>query len=894
MKYLLTIISLFATIVLAAAPANSPTNNPANKSTNKSVSTNYSVSGKVVDDKTGEALAGVVVFIDELWAISDDNGNFVFDKVAAGKYNFAASLLGYVDYKTEIEVTKELNLSPIRLKESTLQLEDVVVTASIASSRTGTTRNIGRDALNHLQLSSMTDMAALMPGGKTSNPDLTSQSSFNIRGAGTNVGNAAFSTAVEVDGVRMGNNASMGAMSGVDTRSIAVDNVESVEVISGVPSVEYGDLGSGIVIIHTKKGRSPLNINFSVNPRTYQASVSKGIEFSKNAGVLNVSAEWANATKKLTSPYESYTRRGLNLNYSNTFAKVLRFELGLAGNLGGMDTKDDPDAFVGEYTKVRDNSLRANTSLLWQINNNFITSLRLEGSFKLSDNLSHEHTYHSNASKLPAVYSEEKGYYLAHLLPSGTYFSDRMDDSKDMDYGFSLKYLLNRRFGEYKSNLKAGVQFRSNGNLGTGEYYLDPELAANGYRPRPYSIYPFMNTLSLYAEESFTFPFGLELTAGIRSDMVSVKGSQYKNLNSISPRFNAKWKINNNLSLRAAWGISEKLPSFFILYPKQEYLDILTESRPNEYYYYTYPYTIQYNPNLKWQRNENSEVALDANFWGVKLSLVGFYNITHNPYEFNNGYSQLAFKKVNDKGIKIDDRTFVNSKVQDNGAPIYRSGLELTADFPEIQAIKTSFRLDASYSQSYLSDSGDYYYYNQGWSHTSIANRRYQYVGVYPNGGNNNLMIKGKKTSSLDLNLTSITHIPEARLILTCRLEASLFSRSINIPTGSTEVLYPDYFLDVEDEFPTLHPFTDAQKSLPEFAALAIRPSNDALFLQDGYGAYASANISVTKEIGDHISLSFFANNFTNSRPYVVSMATGVGAIFTPAFYYGLSCRIKL
>ena len=54
-----------------------------------------------------------------------------------------------------------------------------------------------------------------------------------------------------------------------------------------------------------------------------------------------------------------------------------------------------------------------------------------------------------------------------------------------------------------------------------------------------------------------------------------------------------------------------------------------------------------------------------------------------------------------------------------------------------------------------------------------------------------------------------------------------------------------------------------------------------------------SANLSITKEIGDHVSLSFFANNFTNSRPYVVSMATGVGTILTPDFYYGLTCRFK-
>ena len=66
------------------------------------------------------------------------------------------------------------------------------------------------------------------------------------------------------------------------------------------------------------------------------------------------------------------------------------------------------------------------------------------------------------------------------------------------------------------------------------------------------------------------------------------------------------------------------------------------------------------------------------------------------------------------------------------------------------------------------------------------------------------------------------------------------------------------------------------------------------VFAQDGYSPYLSANVSVTKEIGKHVSISFFANNFTNARPYVSSWATGVSAIFTPNFYYGLRCTIKI
>lgn len=879
-KYLLTIVSLFtAACLLRPSYAQSP---------------HYNISGVVRDAASGEPLAGAVVNIDELWAVTEVDGSFTVERVSSGKCTLKTSLLGYVDVSMPLEVKADIKNLEIKMQVSTLALKEVVVTAQRPHDGTGTTHNVGRDALNQLQLSNMTDMTALLPGGKTSNPDLTSSGSFSIRSAGATAGNAAFSTAVEVDGVRLGNNAAFGQMSGVDTRSVAVDNVESVEVISGVPSAEYGDLGSGMVKIHTKRGRTPLNLAFTVNPRTWQTSVSKGVGLPGDGGVLNLSAEWARATKKLTSPYESYTRRGLGITYSNTFAKVLRFEAGVNGNLGGMDSKDDPDAFVGEYSKVRDNTLRANTSLTWLLNRPWITNLKADAFVNYADNLSHNHKYNSSASQLPAVHSEQEGYSYATLLPAGKYFSDQMVDSRELDYGASLKYSLVNRLGGYKSAFKAGVQWKANGNVGEGEYYLDPDLAADGYRPRPYRDYPFMHNISAYVEEDFTFPFGLELTAGLRMEDVIVKGSDYNNVRSFTPRLNAKWQITKDLAVRGGWGVAEKLPSFYILYPKQEYRDILVGSGYDAagqlyYKYYTIPYKIEYNPDLKWQRNENAEVGIDATLLGTDISLVAFSNITRNPYDFTNNYSVVVLEREG-----VTDRTFVATRRQDNGAPVYRAGAELTADFPEIKPLRTSLRLDASYNWSKTDDAGLYYYYNNGWSHSSIEGRSYQYVGVYANGGNSNLMIRGKISRSLDANLTAITHIPEARLVITCRIEASIFSRSMNIPTGGEKALYPVAYLDVEDDTPVLHPFTADMKYDPAFRDLVIKPNNDYLFNLDGYGAYASANLNVTKEMGDHFSLSFFANNFTNSRPYVVSLATGVGAIFTPAFYYGLTCRIKL
>jgi len=829
-----------------------------------------------------------------------------------------------------------------------------VVTAQKAKDGLGTSHNLGRDALNHLQLSNTTDIAALLPGGKTVNPDLTAENAFSLREGGSTTGNAAFGTAVEVDGVRLGNNASFGEMGGTDTRSVAVENIESIEVITGVPSAEYGDLNSGMVKINTRKGRTPVNVTFSVNPRTYQASVSKGIDLQEDNGVLNLSAEWARAVKKLISPYQSYTRTGITLGYTNTFAKVLRFEAGFTGNIGGMNTKDDPDAFTGEFQKERDNVFRGNTSLTWMLNKSWVTNLKFDASVNFNDNLFRYHKYESYASNQPAVHAEQAGYFLAERLPL-TYFSDQVTDSKELDFAASLKYNWHKRWDDVKSFLKVGVQWKANGNVGQGEYYEDPALAANGYRPRPYTEYPFMHNLSVYAEEHLTLPIAstkLEVTAGLRMENVFIKNSLYNNKTTFSPRFNAKWQLTDALAIRGGWGITEKLPSYYILYPKQEYRDIQTygfsHGSQTSYIYYTQPYTVVYNPELRWQRNSNSEFAIDAAFADWKISLVGFYNLTKGPYNFLNVYEPYSYDILQKPAdftmpsdpqiivdeqtgmlyirgaqeeywtpmdVKVTDRTFAKSTKQNNGADVTRAGVELVVEFPEIRPIRTTFRFDAAYTYTkYLNEQIAAYYQN-GWSHTYLPNRSYQYVGLYANGGSNNTVANGKMTHNLDANLTAITHIPQARLIITCRLEMSLLRRSRNISqyqgadyaytvnesdnkaTGgniydgnSYTAIRPVSYMDLDGN---VHPFTDAEAADPAFANLILKSANAYTFARDGYGAYMSANLSITKEIGDHVSLSFFANNFTNSRPYVKSMATGVGAIFTPAFYYGLTCRLK-
>lgn len=915
----------------------------------------FSISGKVVDAKTGEPVIGAAVNVEDtgIWAISDENGTFFLPDIRPGDYAVQFSCLGFVDKRLSFVVKKDIPNLTIKLDQNTLALNSVVVTAERDKEGMNTSLKFGANALNHLQMSNVTDISALLPGGKTVNPDLTTDNAVSLRSGGLAAGNAAFGTALEVDGVRVGNNASFGSMSGTGTRNISTENVQSIEVITGVPSAEYGDLNSGMVRINTRKGLTPWNITFAVNPRTYQASASKGIDLMKNRGVLNVSAEWTRATQKLSSPYTSYTRRGFSVSYSNTFKNVLKFEIGATGNIGGMNTKNDPDAYKGTWSKVRDNVLRANTSLTWLLRKSWITNLKLDASVNYNDNRSQDHAYGSSASMLPAVHSELAGYYLADRLPV-SYFSDKVIDSKELDYAASLKYEWFKKSGKRLSKLKAGVQWKANGNVGEGEYYKDPSVAANGYRPRPYSQYPFMYNVAAYIEEDYTFPIGktsLQISAGLRLENLFVKDTDYKNVSSLSPRFNAKWKISDNLSIRGGWGVSEKLPSFYILYPVQKYRDIQTfgfsHGDASSYVYYTQPYKMLFNENLKWQKNYNAEFGIEAYFLRTSVSLVGFFNKTKNPYAYQNIYTPFSYNimsvpsgytvpdnpeirvdsqtgQVYMRGsneefwtpmaTKVTDKTFFESQMPGNGDDIYRTGAELIVDFPEIAPIRTKFRLDANYAYTHYIDNTLNWTYRTGWSHTSLSNRSYQYVGIYANGGESGTY-NGKESHSLNANLTAITHIPEARIVITCRLEMSLLSRfrnlsryqgkeyAYNVNADGVESIGGSIYdsnnytairpVKYMDENGDVHDFTDKEASDPAFANLIIKSGNAYTFSQDGYGAYLSANLSVTKEIGDHVSLSFFANNFTNSRMYVTSKATGVSAIFTPAFYYGLTCRLK-
>ena len=324
-------------------------------------SQNFSISGKILNSRTKAPIgyATVALSDDGFWDTTDEDGNFNIENVPAGKSLIIIHCFGFETKQAEIIIDKNILNYNVLLNEKSLALKEVVVTSK-GGKQMANSYVIDRVALDHMQMISVADISSLLPGGKTTNNSkmayLSPQRLF-VNGESGEKGNASFGVAVEVDGVRLSNNSGREFdtsgkvdIGGADIRNITSSNIESVEVITGIPSVEYGDLTNGMVKINTRKGKSPLVVDMATKPNTKQIAVSKGVDLDKNKGILNLSYEYTNSIANLASPHTSYDRNGLSLNYLNVFNRSnnqpITLNIGLSGNLGGYDSKSDPDLYV--------------------------------------------------------------------------------------------------------------------------------------------------------------------------------------------------------------------------------------------------------------------------------------------------------------------------------------------------------------------------------------------------------------------------------------------------------------------------------------------------------------------------------------------------------------------
>lgn len=823
----------------------------------------YTVTGQVLDAQSKVPVEFATLWIEGsgMGTVTDANGRFVLNNVPKGKHLAVVRCMGYSEYRLSLQVNADMGPVRVYLSELTLALKEVTVTAERKSADAATAYTLNRTALDHMQNVSISDAMSLLPGEQTAKAKAltASQQVVTLRGESLEMGNPAFGTVIEMDGVRLSGNATATSTGGTDLRNVGSSNVERIEVVTGVPSVEYGDLTNGVVKIVTRKGKSPLYFDVSVRPNTQSYALSKGIDLGHKAGVVNLSYERVRSVSDIASPYNSYIRNAFGAKYSNTFhsqaGRSLSVDLSVNGNIGGQNTESDPDAFKETYSKSRDNALWSSLSFNYMLNSNWLSNLRWGLTFAYSDRLDETRTNKSASAVQPALHTTEEGYFVAAqyadnpdapilLLPTGYWYVTSFTDSRPVNYTAYLKARWSHKLGKIDSNLLLGADWKGEKNLGRGQYYTDMSVAPT-WREYRFDALPAVGNLAAYMEERISVPFRasqLEVKAGLRNDMTFISGNRYGTVSSLSPRISARYVFGERrtgffrgATLRAGWGKAVKLPSFDILYPRESYVDRLAfapgamADGTTYYAYHTTPVQPVYNAGLKWQYSIMREVGTDLRFKGFRVSLSFFCNTMKQPYSDTRIYTPFDYKLTDqtaldgcpipsaDRVYTIDNVTGVVTVSDKTGnlpsqVLAYKVMKDLQSASMSINGSSSS-RMGLEWVIDFdrirvLNTSvrldGKFYRY-KGVDETVTPSssslmgsdgQPYRYIGYYVGGANN---YNGFETRRLNTNLTLVTHVPKVRMIFSLRFEGTFLNTRQNLSeySGGTR----SYVLDSRSDY---------------------------------------------------------------------------------------------
>lgn len=217
---------------------------PGNRASAQSKAQGLTLHITVLSDTDKQPVAGAPCLLTDygIFDIADGDGHATMVKVPKGKATLSIQMLGFEDYNQTFNFQRDTSFT-VRILESTLTLEEVVVTAKPSAAGASTSSTIGRMAIDHLQATSLKDIMQLLPGQLMSSSDMTSEEKLTIRSVSQSTANNAFGTSIMMDGVPMSDNTSLSDKvsgssggTGIDLRQISADNIESVEVIRGIPS----------------------------------------------------------------------------------------------------------------------------------------------------------------------------------------------------------------------------------------------------------------------------------------------------------------------------------------------------------------------------------------------------------------------------------------------------------------------------------------------------------------------------------------------------------------------------------------------------------------------------------------------------------------------------------
>ncbi|MBP1614452.1 MAG: collagen-binding protein [Bacteroidetes bacterium] len=882
-----------------------------------------SISGIVRDFHSREALSfATIQLLSEkgtpYGGISDSNGRFYFAGIHVGTYRIVISYLGYDKLEQRIQLPVGNTLS-LFLHSSATSLNEVIVTASESKGITSSSK-IDRTAMEHLQPTSFTDLLELLPGGKSIDPKMGVANLISLREAGaTKESISSLGVAFVVDGVPMNTDGNLqyvpgessdkvSVSKGVDMRMISTDNIESVEVVRGIPSVEYGNLTSGLVKIKRKKEVTPLQARFKADQYSKLFSVGKGFELSGGKYILNTDFAYLDSKVDPRNKLENYKRINTSARlHSVGESSAFRYEWDANADYTGSfdNSKSDPDITLeGDvYDSSYDKFNLGGALTIDFLHNKFLRKLEATASVTQEFNQLKRTKTVSIDRPTAVPNSLQTGEYDGEYLPY-TYIANFLADGKPMNAYAKLATTSKFKCLTASHTLKAGVQWTYNKNFGDGQVYdvTRPLFYSSSSRPRNYKDIPATEEIAFYIEDALNFSVGrhqFDLVGGVRaisllnlSDAYKMSGKVY-----LDPRINAKWTLPTlgdgwEIDLTAGLGWHTKTPTLDHLYPDAYYQDIvqLNYYHDNADYRRINMMTYKWdntNYNLEPAQNRKWEVRLGASYRGNNFSVTYFDERMKNAFRDISYYKALAYKNYDATSIDastltgppaLENMTYTQDTLLDtysmvgNGTRLYKQGIEFQYSSKRIESLSTKITINGAWFRTIYSNSMPFY----KSSSILLDDEQLQYIGLYE-------WESGYKKQMFNTNFMFDTYIKELGLIFSTSAQCTWFTSSQPLWNDGTPTKYID-------KSGTEHIFTEADKTDTQLQHL-VESYASSYFDKKTVPFAMDINLKATKEFGKNINLAFFVNRILTVYPDYHSGAQLIRRQSSP--YFGMEMSMK-
>ena len=689
---------------------------------------NYKLNVTVTEKATREPVIMGTVVLEPTGqsAVTDMKGQVTIGNVPQGRYTLIARYVGFETLRIAVNVTdRDLNLKA-ELVESSLALKEVTVTAKTRESGASTSSVIGRQAIDHLQATSLADVMQLIPGQLMDRPDLTQQQGLQLRTLQNN-STMAFGTSIVVDGMPMSNNGNLSqgafsgtAFAGTDLRQVSADNIDEVEVIRGIPSAEYGDLTSGLVVVHSKVGVTPWQVKAKINPGLQNYSLGKGFNLGK-AGIVNANLDYAKAWGDPRQKTRSYDRYTANVGWGFDISRKWHADT----KLRFMQAKDwsgkDPDAIQdGTESKSTNTSFGLTHNGKIQMELPLMRSLKYTVGLTLSASDSRNTSYVAVSSGLlPILTATETGYYSVPWKTT-SYLATGISESRPGNVFLKVTDDFFLRKGKTVQSFKVGADYHYDWNSGKGYYNDDDALPyrpnSNG-RPRAFSDIPGLHQLSVFAEDQFTYNINkvnrLRVNFGLR--FTSLQPLSDLATTALSPRLNVAFSATKWLDLRGGIGMNSKTPGLNHLYPDKKYIDDVvgnfTLADQPAYYTHTQVYDVEHTKDLKNATTTKVEAGIDIKLpKGRKLSLLAYQDRTPNGFEAATDYFTYTYNLFdNTATLPITDfstgyaeqfNCIATTGQLANTDKTVNRGVEFDIDLGELRLLKTTLYFSGAWNET--------------------------------------------------------------------------------------------------------------------------------------------------------------------------------------------------